>query len=49
MSGLKARLSWGIPISIGVIVLLSLDISGVGSGWGVRILTFLFGVCACLF
>ena len=48
MSGLKARLSWGIPISIGVIVLLSLDISGVGSGWGVRILTFLFGVCACL-
>ena len=34
MKGLGARLRWGLPISLGVILVISLDLWAGGEGWG---------------
>ncbi|MGB1070379.1 MAG: phosphatidate cytidylyltransferase [Planctomycetota bacterium] len=48
MKGLGARLRWGLPISLGVILVISLDLWAGGEGWGLTLLALLFGTGALL-
>ena len=46
MKGLGARLRWGVPISIAVILVISFDLQAGGQGWGLLGLALLFGTGA---